>query len=127
APVPRPPYAAFRFTRVAGATPNAPDVYSPVKNGWVSPGVFNENQPPVWGRLPIATGLDYAEAAGHGEAIRAELAADNPARLVGKQHFETQSADPIFLDPESGPAWYDRSRKNLELVVGVQSPYDAAQ
>src|SRR5947209_15830515 len=38
-PVRRPPYAAFRFTRVAGPTPDAPDVYSPVKNGWVSPGV----------------------------------------------------------------------------------------
>ena len=53
-PVTRPPYAAFRFTRVAGPTPDAPDVYSPVKNGWVSPGVFNESQHPVWARLPIS-------------------------------------------------------------------------
>lgn len=126
-PLTRPPYAAFRFTRVAGATPDAPDVYSPVKNGWVSPGVFNENQHPVWERLLIATGLDYAEAAGHGEAIRAELAADNPARLVLERQFETQSADPMFLEPESGLAWYDAGRKTLELVVGVQSPYDAAE
>jgi CO/xanthine dehydrogenase Mo-binding subunit len=126
-PLTRPPYAAFRFTRVAGATPDAPDVYSPLKNGWVSPGVFNENQHPVWERLPIATGLDYAEAAGHGEAIRAELAADNPARLVLEQQFETQSADPMFLEPENGLAWYDTGRKTLELVVGVQSPYDAAE
>ena len=35
-----PNYGAFRFTRVAGPTPEAPDVYSPVKNGWVSPGKF---------------------------------------------------------------------------------------
>jgi len=46
---------------------------------------------------------------------------------VLEQQFETQSADPMFLEPESGLAWYDPSRKNLELVVGVQSPYDAAQ
>src|SRR4029077_8459958 len=121
--VTRPPYAAFRFTRVAGATPDAPDIFSPVKNGWVSPGVFNESQHPVWERLPIPTGLDYAEAAGYGEDIRAELAADNPARLVLERQFETQSADPMFLEPESGLAWYDADRKNLELVVGVQSPY----
>ena len=38
-PVTMPNYGAFRFTRVAGPTPDAPDVYSPVKNGWVSPGV----------------------------------------------------------------------------------------
>jgi CO/xanthine dehydrogenase Mo-binding subunit len=126
-PVTRPPYAAFRFTRVAGPTPDAPDVYSPVKNGWVSPGVFDESQHPVWARMPIPTGLDYAEAAGYGEDIRAELAADNPARLVLERQFETQSADPMFLEPESGLAWYDPSAKNLELVVGVQSPYDAAE
>lgn len=126
-PLTRPPYAAFRFTRVAGATPDAPDVYSPVKNGWVSPGVFNENQHPVWERLPIPSGQEYAEAADHGEAIRAELSADNPARLVLERQFETQSADPMFLEPESGLAWYDADRKTLELVVGVQSPYDAAE
>ena len=126
-PVTRPPYAAFRFTRVAGPTPDAPDVYSPVKNGWVSPGVFDESQHPVWARMPIPTGLDYAEAAGYGEDIRAELAADNPARLVLERQFERQSADPMFLEPESGLAWYDPSAKNLELVVGVQSPYDAAE
>src|SRR5882757_4649973 len=39
-PIARPNYGAFRFTRVAGPTPDAPDVYSPVKNGWVSPGRF---------------------------------------------------------------------------------------
>ena len=36
-PVVKPPYVAFRFTRVAGPTPDSPDVYSPVQNGWVSP------------------------------------------------------------------------------------------
>src|SRR5262249_56057709 len=33
----------------------------------------------------------------------------------------------IFLEEESGLAWYDARRKNLELVVGVQSPYEAAE
>ena len=117
----------FGFTRVAGPTPEAPDVYSPVKNGWVSPGKFQNTERPIWARLPIPTGQDYAEAAGYGEDIRAELAANNPARLVLERQFETQSADPMFLEPESGLAWYDPSRKNLELVVGVQSPYEAAE
>jgi CO/xanthine dehydrogenase Mo-binding subunit len=126
-PVTGPPYAAFRFTRVAGPTPGAPDVYSPVKNGWGSPGKFQNTERPIWARLPIPTGLDYAEAAGYGEDIRAELAANDPARLVLERQFETQSVDPMFLEPESGLAWYDAGRKNLELVVGVQSPYEAAE
>jgi CO/xanthine dehydrogenase Mo-binding subunit len=126
-PMTRPPYAAFRFTRVAGPTPDGPDVYSPIKNGWVSPGKFQNIEHPIWARLPIRTGLDYAEAAGYGEDIRAELAAGNPARLVLERQFETQSADPMFLEPESGLAWYEPGRKSLELVIGVQSPYDAAE
>ncbi len=125
-PITRPPYATFRFTRIGGATPDAPDVFSPFKNGWASPGQF-ENEHPIWARLPIPTGQDYAEAAGYGEDIRGELAADDPARLVLERQFETQSVDPMFLEPESGLAWYDPGSKNLELVVGVQSPYDAAE
>ena len=125
-PVTMPNYGAFRFTRVGGPTPDAPDVYSPVKNGWVSPGRFEDTGRPIWARLPIPTGQDYAEAATYGEKIRAELAANNPALLVLEREFETQSIDPMFLEPESGLAWYDAGRKNLELVVGVQSPYEVA-
>ena len=77
--------------------------------------------------LTGAAGQAYAEAARHGEAIRAELAANNPAHLVLERQFETQSVDPMFLEPESGIAWYDPDRKNLELVIGVQSPYEAAE
>jgi len=121
-----PNYGAFRFTRVGGPTPDAPDVYSPFKNGWVSPGRFQDNGRPIWARLPIPTGQAYAEAATYGEAIRAELAANNPALLVMDREFETQSVDPMFLEPEAGLAWYDAGRKTLELVVGVQSPYEAA-
>ncbi len=126
-PVAGPNYGAFRFTRVAGPTPEAPDVYSPVKNGWVSPGRFQDTERPIWARLPIPTGRDYAEAATHGEQIRAELAATNPALLMLDREFETQSVDPMFLEPESGLAWYDAGAKNLELVLGVQSPYENAE
>ena len=36
-PVRIPDYGAYRFTRVAGPTPDAPDIYSPLQAGWVSP------------------------------------------------------------------------------------------
>ena len=126
-PVKMPNYGQFRFTRVGGPIPDAPDIYSPVKNGWVSPGRFEDAGRPIWARLPIPTGQAYAEAATYGEKIRAELAANNPAHLVLDREFETQSVDPMFLELESGIAWYDARRKNLELVVGVQSPYEAAE
>ena len=125
-PVKAPNYGAFRFTRVGGPTPEAPDVFSPFKNGWVSPAFFEDTGRPIWARLPVPTGEAYAEAADHGERIRAELAADNPALLVLDREFETQSVDPMFLEPESGLAWFDAPRKTLELVVGSQSPFEAA-
>jgi CO/xanthine dehydrogenase Mo-binding subunit len=124
-PVKMPNYGQFRFTRIGGPTPDAPDVYSTVKNGRVSPGFFDSSGRPIWERLP--TGQAYAEAATYGEKIRAELAANNPALLVLDREFETQSVDPMALEPECGLAWYDARRKNLELVVGVQSPYEAAE
>ena len=129
-PVELPNYGAYRFTRVGGPTPEAPDVYSPVKNGWVSPGKFQQTphtQVPIWDRLPNSSEQAYAEAAEYGEQIRAELAANKPALLVLDREFETQSVDPMFLEPESGLGWYDAGRKTLELVVGVQSPYEAAE
>jgi CO/xanthine dehydrogenase Mo-binding subunit len=129
-PVEMPNYAAFRFTRLGGPTPEAADVYSPVKNGWVSPGKFQKarnTEVPIWPRLPIPTGESYAEAADFGAKIRTELASSYPALLVLERQFETQSVDPMFLEPESGLAWYDSMGKTLALVVGVQSPYEAAE
>src|SRR5499427_190316 len=126
-PVKLPNYGAFRFARVGGTTPDAPDVYSPVKNGWVSPGSVESSGRPMWAPPRNGAGQAYAEAATYGEKIRAELAANNPGVLVLERDFETQSVDPMSLEPESGLAWYDARSKNLELVVGVQSPYEAAE
>src|SRR5712692_9058918 len=122
-----PDYGAHRFTRVAGATPEAPDVYSPALAGWVSPSQLQTAERPIWTPLAIETGAAYAKAAIYGEQIRAELAATNPALLMLDREFETQSVDPVFLEPESGLGWYDTGAKNLELVLGVQSPYEAAE
>jgi CO/xanthine dehydrogenase Mo-binding subunit len=126
-PVVMPDYGAFRFTRVAGPTPDAPDVYSPVLAGWVSPGRVQNTELPVWASLAAGTGAAYAKAATYGDAIRAELAAKNPDVLVLDREFETQSVDPVFLEPESGLAWYDAGTKNLELVLGVQACYETAE
>src|SRR5215510_12366848 len=120
-----PNYGQFRFTRIGGPTPDAPDVYSTVKHGRVSPAFFDSSGRPIWEQL--AAGQAYAEAATYGEKIRAELAADNPALLVLDREFATQSVDPMALEPENGLAWYDAGRKKLELVVGVASPYEAAE
>ncbi|GJD49036.1 hypothetical protein OPKNFCMD_1764 [Methylobacterium crusticola] len=126
-PVEAEPYGAFRFTRVAGATPDAPDLYSPILAGWVSPGRLKQATLPAWTPFAEETATPYGEAAAHGERIRAALSASDPSLLVLDRTFETQSVDPMFLEPESGLAWYDGPGGTLDLVLGVQSPYEAAQ
>ena len=124
-PVGMPDYGAYRFTRIAGPRPDAPDVYSPVQEGWVSPARVQNADRRNW--TPSPADPAYAKAAIHGAQIRAELASGNPALLVLDREFETQSVDPMFLEPECGLAWYDAARQKLELVLGVQSPYEAAE
>jgi len=54
------------------------------------------------GAAPDSDRGAYVEAATHASRIRAELAASNPAVLVLDREFETQSVDPMFLEPETG-------------------------
>ena len=80
------------------------------------------------GRLGRASaeGADYAKGATYGEEIRRFLATPGPGLLVLDRTFETQSVDPMFLEPECGLAWYEPRAKTLEIVLGVQSPFEAA-
>jgi len=123
-PVKMPNYGQFRFTRVGGPTPDAPDVYSPSKNGWVSPGFFENSGAPIWPRLPVPSGLRQGRKLRRKDPRRARC--ENSALLVLDREFETQSVDPMALEPESGLAWYDAGRKNLNLVISVQSPAEIA-
>jgi hypothetical protein len=99
-PVTLPNYGAWRFTRVAGPTPDAPDVYSPIQEGWISPGFFKSSGRPIWKVLPVSEGAEYAKGAAYGEEIRAQLATTNSAVLVLERDFRTQSVDPMFLEPD---------------------------
>ncbi len=44
---------------------------------------------------------------------------------VYRQTYETPVVDPMFMEPESGLAWFDREAKTLRMLIGTQSPgYD---
>jgi CO/xanthine dehydrogenase Mo-binding subunit len=124
-PVAEKPYAAARFVRVAGATPGAEDVYSPMLAGWTFPALYKKDDRPAWA-VPSADGSDAQRASYYGDRIRAEIAAGSPDWMVIEREFRTQSIDQVFLEPEAGLAWYDRAARKLELVLGVQSPRQAA-
>jgi CO/xanthine dehydrogenase Mo-binding subunit len=124
-PVAAKPYAAARFVRVAGPTPEAADVYSPMLVGWTFPALYKKDDRPQWA-VPSATSSDASRASFYGDQIRAELDAAGPDRIVLDRAFQTQSIDQVFMEPEAGLAWYDSGAHKLELVIGVQSPQQAA-
>jgi CO/xanthine dehydrogenase Mo-binding subunit len=119
-PVTRPHYGANRFTRIGGADPAGPDVYSPAKDGWVVPPRLRRGHQPSWPEADVAA---QQRADKLGRAMRADLANGRAGRLF-EQRFETQSADHFFMEPESGLAWHDAANGRLSLVLGVQSPAD---
>jgi hypothetical protein len=52
-PVAEKPYAAARFVRVAGATPEAEDVYSPMRAGWTFPILYHKDDRPDWAVMAL--------------------------------------------------------------------------
>jgi CO/xanthine dehydrogenase Mo-binding subunit len=124
-PVEEKPYASARFVRVAGPTPDADDVYSPLRAGWDFPLLYQKDDRPAWA-IPSASGSDAQRASYYGDQIRSEIKAGGPDRFVLERTFRTQSIDQVALEPEAGLAWYDGGRRRLELVIGVQSPSEAA-
>ena len=52
--------------------------------------------------------------------IRKKIKDSNWLKLT--RTFYTQTIDPMFMEPESGLAWYDTKQTKLHLVLGTQSP-----
>ena len=114
----RPPYGANRFTRVGGANPAGPDLFSPAQDGWVVPPRLRRGRPAAW---PEADAAATRRAAELGDGIRAALEGGQAGRLF-RQRFRTQSTDHVFMEPESGLAWHDAANGRLSLLLGVQAP-----
>ena len=124
-PVAEEPYTAARFVRVAGPSPDSEDIYSPMLAGWSFPILYQKDDRPRWA-VPSATGSDASRASFYGDQIRAEIDAGGGEQVVLRRTFQTQSVDQVFLEPETGLAWYENGTRKLELVIGVQSPHQAA-
>lgn len=114
------PYGSNRFTRVTGDSAYGPDVFSPIKNGWVGPIRYQKNYNPKWAKAE-RNGTAAQESSFYGDQIRKDLK-DGKSGKVYTQSFNTQSIDPVFMEPENGLGWFDAANNRLSLVLGVQSP-----
>lgn len=73
---------------------------------------------------PEEPGKRNAEALQYVEFIDNQL--DNAGWHIMKGTYTTQLIDPMFMEPESGLGWLDRSNQTLHLLIGTQSPQDDA-
>ncbi len=72
---------------------------------------------------PVEAGDVNTEALGYVTMVNSTL--ESGELDVYKHTYKTAVVDPMFMEPESGLAWFDREAKTLRLLIGTQSPgYD---
>jgi CO/xanthine dehydrogenase Mo-binding subunit len=116
-------YGAARYVRIAGPTPEAPDVYAAL-TGTTVYGSF-EGDKVVW---PAANQAGNAAERGMwaaGEVDRMIASAGSDALVVKRSYF-SQSIDASPMEADNGNAWFDPSTGVLRLMMATQSPYEVA-
>ncbi len=124
-PTERDPWGAFRAVRVAGTTPQDPDVFSNFQNTKASPLGYVKQQA-VW-PSPREEGTAAEQALFHAQKIHADLNNPPPEWTVFQRDYATPSTDTFALETDNSNGWYDASQQALHFVVPTQSPDEIAQ
>jgi CO/xanthine dehydrogenase Mo-binding subunit len=120
----RDPWGSSRFVRVGGTTPYDEDVFSPLRQGPVTPSY--DDHEPDW-PVPARDGDIGAQGMYHAQTIAEELAHPPAGWLVATRDYATQSGDTAALEPDNANGWYDAQKQELHLVVPTQSPQEVAE
>ena len=116
-------YGSARFVRLEGASPDAPDRYSPM-TGTTIYAPFDGAEV-VWPK-PDPAGDAAARAMwAAGEVDRLIAAAGNESLVVRRSYF-SQSVDASAMEADNGNAWFDVANGVLRMMVATQSPYEVA-
>jgi CO/xanthine dehydrogenase Mo-binding subunit len=118
-----PNYGAARFVRIAGPTPQAPDVYAPLSGTMVYADFKGDTV--AW---PSADQNGDASQRGMwaaGEIDRMIASAGSDALVVRRSYF-SQSVDASAMEADNGNVWLDRATGTLRMMMATQSPYEIA-
>jgi len=122
-------YGAARYVRIAGPTPAAPDVYSPLIGTTVyAPFEVDKVAWPAADRSGDAAQRAMWAAT---EIDRMIASASSPSApggeaLVVRRSYSSQSVDASAMEADNGNAWLDPSSGVLRLMMATQSPYEVA-
>lgn len=114
------PYASWRIIREQGASPGAPDQYSTLKDGLFFPDIVNHR--PQWNASPDKNGNTAERGMYYANKLREDIASGND--YVLKQRYQTQSVEPMSMEPEAFNGWLDSGNATLHVVICSQSPQD---
>jgi CO/xanthine dehydrogenase Mo-binding subunit len=118
-----PNYGATRYVRIAGQTPDAPDIYAPLTGTTVF-GTFDGDKV-VWPATNKDGDASQRGMWAAGEVERLISAAQSsPDQLVVKRSYFSQSIDPSPMEADNGNAWFDASTGALRMMMATQSPYE---
>ena len=118
-----PNYGATRFARIAGATPEAPDVYAPLTGTTVYASFAGDKV--LWPAANQAGNAAERAMWAAGEVDRMIGSAGSDA-LVVKRSYVSQSMDTSPMEADNGNAWLDPASGTLRLMLATQSPYEVA-
>ncbi len=118
------PYAMLRFVRVAGKSPEAPDVYSSMKDAEIA-GTYRKGKT-VWPKEDRLGKLDERGMA-YAALIDRDLASPPADWLVWSKKYSTQAIEACAMEPDNTNGWYDAKTKTLHMVISSQSPQETAE
>lgn len=116
-------YGAARFVRIAGPTPDAPDVYAPLTGTAVFASF--EGDKVTWPSASESGNAGQRAMWAAGEVDRMIASADSKALVVLRSYF-SQSVDASAMEADNGNGWLDPSSGTLRLMLATQSPYEVA-
>lgn len=123
-PEARDPYVGVRYTRIGGATPDAPDRFSALKDSSVFASFKNGEA--VWPDADANSDDAGGRAMALANDLRTRMDAPPEGQEVYRRNYRSQYVEHAALEPDNGNAWYDAAKGALHVVTGSQSPWTNA-
>ncbi|MGF1791412.1 molybdopterin-dependent oxidoreductase [Photobacterium profundum] len=119
------PYSAWRIIRTEGEDgATGKDKYSTLQDGLFFANY--DNHKPVWPTHPDETGDAGARGMFYAQQMSTLLdkQQEDKAWFMLDKTYQTQSVEPMMMEPECFNGWFDSTNNTLHVVITCQSPQD---
>lgn len=115
------PYGIWRIIREESKQGTKyKDQYSTLQDGLIFPKLINHK--PKWPKKGNRDGNSLQKGIFYANKLHNDIKVKD--WYVLNKTYQTQSIDPMMLEPEAFNGWYDRENETIHLVLTTQSPGD---